>query len=54
MLGPARLEHELHGGLAHVEVDALADVLDLDEVRPRLADEREQPRERPGPVAARG
>ncbi len=26
---PARLEHELNGGLADVEIEALADVLDV-------------------------
>ena len=37
VLAPARLEHELHRRLAHVQVDALAQVLDVDEVgaRPR-------------------
>src|SRR3954454_13259632 len=50
VLAPARLERELYRGLAHVEVDALAEVLDVDEVRARLADEHEQARERAGPV----
>ena len=42
VLAPARLEHELDGGLAHVEVEALAHVLDVDEVGARLAHQREQ------------
>jgi hypothetical protein len=37
----ARLEHELHGGLAHMQIEALADVLDVEQVRAKLADERE-------------
>src|SRR4051812_48340370 len=40
VLAAARLEHELDAGLADMEVDALAQVLDVDEVRPGLADER--------------
>src|SRR4051795_5394167 len=50
MLAPAGLEDELHRGLADVEVEALADVLDIDEVGSRLADQRQQPGERAGPV----
>jgi len=38
----ARLEHELHRGLAHVQVESLAYVLDVEQVRAQLADEREQ------------
>ena len=41
----ARLEHELHRGLPHVQVEPFADVLDVEQVRALLADEREQPRE---------
>jgi hypothetical protein len=41
----ARLEHQLDRGLAHVQVETLADVLDIEQVGPLLADEREQPRE---------
>ena len=33
VLAPARLEHELDGGLAHVQVEALAHVRDVDDVR---------------------
>ena len=46
----ARLEDELDGGLADVEVQALADVRALDEVRAGLADEREQLGELAGPA----
>jgi hypothetical protein len=35
----ARLEHELHGGLAHMQIEALADVLDVEQVGPLLADQ---------------
>ena len=38
VLTVADLHGDLHAGLAHVEVDALADVLDLDEVGPPFAD----------------
>jgi hypothetical protein len=34
VLAPARLEHELDRGLAHVQVHALADVAHVDDVRP--------------------
>ena len=54
MLAPAGLEHELHRGLAHVEVDALADVLDLDQVRALVADEGEQPGQRSRAVGEAG
>src|SRR5439155_8701019 len=46
VLAPARLEDELDGRLADVQVEALADVLDLDEVGAGLPDERQQPRQR--------
>ena len=36
VVGAARLEDELHTGFAQVEVEALADVLDLDDVRARV------------------
>ena len=37
----ARLEHQLDRGLAHVQVETLADVLDVEQVCTLLADERE-------------
>ena len=45
VLAPTRLEHQLHRRLAHVEVEPLAHVLDVDEVATRLAHEREQARQ---------
>ena len=48
VVAAARLEHELHRRLAHVEVDALADVLDVDEVRALR-----RPPARAGPRATR-
>jgi hypothetical protein len=50
VLAPARLEHQLHRRLAHVEVEPLAQVLDVDEVGARLAHQRQQARQRARPV----
>ena len=38
VLAPARLEHQLDRGLAHVQVEALAHVRDVDDVAPGLGD----------------
>jgi hypothetical protein len=46
VLGPARLHHQLDSGLADREADALAYVVDVDQVGPALADRRQQGRER--------
>src|SRR4051794_15753817 len=45
MVLSARLDHELDGGLAHVQVEPLADVRDVDDVRALGGDAVEQPRE---------
>src|SRR6188472_2720463 len=45
-----RLEHELDRGLADVEIEPLAQVLDVDEIGARLPDEREQACERAGAI----
>ena len=36
------LQHQLHRGLAHVEIEPLADVLDVKQVGAELADQRQQ------------
>ena len=50
MLLAARLEHEVDAGLAHVQRDRLAQVVDGDEVAAGIGDPDEQPREAAGPV----
>jgi hypothetical protein len=47
----ACLKHQLHTGLADVQVDPLTYVLDVEQVRAAFADQRQQPRERPGPMS---
>ena len=54
VLGPAHLEDDLDPGLPDVEVDALADVLDLDQVGAPFGDEREQRRQCAGPIVDAG
>ncbi len=54
MLGAARLERQLDAGLAHLQVDGLADVLDGEKIRARLRDRRQQRRQRPGTVGDDG
>jgi len=53
-LGRPRLEHELHAGLADVQRDALARVLDVDDVRARRRDGVQQRDERPRAVGHAG
>ena len=45
VLGAVRLENQLDRGLANVELNPLADVLDVDYVRPLLGDDSQQRRE---------
>ena len=48
VVGTLDLEHGLDAGLADVEVDAFADVLDLDQVGAGVGEQVEQPGEAPG------
>ena len=54
MLGAAGLHHQLDPGLADREADALADVVDVDQVAAALADRGQQGRQRPGLVGDLG
>src|SRR3954447_19812565 len=52
--GTVGLQHELDRRLAHVELDALTNVLDVDDVGAMLRDDPQQRRECPGSVGDDG
>ena len=54
MTATANLEHDLHAGLAHVEIDAFADMFDLDQIGTVLGKQRQQPGQPTGPIADSG